>query len=416
MRYTSAHHSARYTEDFVFSQLIPYIGNKRKLLPLIARAIAATSLTPAQATFLDAFSGSTVVSRFAKQLGFAVTANDWEPYAHALAQCFIQLNEAPTFFHSRTYTDVLSELNSLPPEEGWITHHLCPANDAAPDTSRDRMFYMRKNGMRLDAIRNRIAAWSTAGDLSDLQAAALLGPLLYQASWLANTSGVFKGFHNGWGGQTGTALYRIQADLHLEPAVFHNNHRDNTATRFDASSITEPHDIAYLDPPYNQHPYGSNYHVLNTLTLWDAPPVSPTITGRGDKSAIRRDWRTARRSAYNHRSDAPTEYARLLAQLNARYLLTSYSTDGFISLRTMLEANHHRGHTTVFLQPYKRYRVSTQRASARAHNIEFVLLTDTHHPSTRSLDESIDQTLAEILTAQASINASTSIGSETIAG
>jgi adenine-specific DNA methylase len=254
MRYTSAHHSARYTEDFVFSQLIPYIGNKRKLLPLIARAIAATSLTPAQATFLDAFSGSTVVSRFAKQLGFAVTANDWEPYAHALAQCFIQLNEAPTFFHSRTYTDVLSELNSLPPEEGWITHHLCPANDAAPDTSRDRMFYMRKNGMRLDAIRNRIAAWSTAGDLSDLQAAALLGPLLYQASWLANTSGVFKGFHNGWGGQTGTALYRIQADLHLEPAVFHNNHRDNTATRFDASSITEPHDIAYLDPPYNQHP------------------------------------------------------------------------------------------------------------------------------------------------------------------
>jgi adenine-specific DNA-methyltransferase len=400
MRYTSAHHSARYTEDFVFSQLIPYIGNKRKLLPLIARAVAATALDPAHSTFLDAFSGSTVVSRFAKQLGFTVTANDWEPYAHTLAQCFIQLNEAPAFFGYRTYADILAELNGLPPESGWITDHLCPSNDTKPDIARDRMFYMRKNGMRLDAIRNRIEAWSTAGDLDDLQTAALLGPLLYQASWLANTSGVFKGFHKGWGGQTGTALYRIQADLHLQPAIFHNNHRPNASTRLDAAQLTDTHDIAYLDPPYNQHPYGSNYHVLNTLTLWDAPPVSSHITVRGDKSAIRHDWRTDRRSAYNHRSDAPTEYARLIAQLNARYLLTSYSTDGFIPLRAMLEANHLRGETTVFLQPYKRYRVSTQRFSARAHNIEFVILTDTRHPSTRSIDD----TLAEILAAEQAIS------------
>jgi 16S rRNA G966 N2-methylase RsmD len=28
-------------------------------------------------------------------------------------------------------------------------------------------------------------------------------------------------------------------------------------------------DVAYLDPPYNQHAYSSNYHVLNALTLWD---------------------------------------------------------------------------------------------------------------------------------------------------
>jgi adenine-specific DNA-methyltransferase len=386
MRYTSASHSARYTDDFVFAQLIPYIGNKRKLLPLIGGALAATGLDPAASTLLDAFSGSTVVSRYAKRLGFAVTANDWEPYAHALAQCFIQLNQPPAFFRSRTYAGVLAELNALPPEAGWITHHLCPADDACPDPARERLFYMRKNGMRLDAIRNRIAAWLAAGDLNDLQAAALLGPLLYQASWLANTSGVFKGFHNGWGGATRTALYRIQADLQLTPAVFHDNRRANHASRCDAASLTARFDIAYLDPPYNQHPYGSNYHVLNTLTLWDAPPLSPTITGRGDKSAIRRDWRTARRSAYNHRSEAAAAYAGLVAQLQARFLLTSYSTDGFIPLRDLLEANQHRGETTVFLQPYKRYRVSTQRYSARPQNIEFVLLTDTARPATRSLD------------------------------
>jgi adenine-specific DNA-methyltransferase len=277
---------------------------------------------------------------------------------------------------------------------------------------------MRKNGLRLDAIRNRIARWQADGDLTPLQTAALLGPLLYQGSWLANTSGVFKGFHNGWGGATRTALYRIHADLHLEPAIFHNNHRPNHATGLDAASLsttsgaprldsetwveppTTPWDIAYLDPPYNQHPYASNYYVLNTLILWDAPPLSPTITGRGDKSAIRRDWRTTRRSAYNHRNDATDAYTRLVSTLPARFLLTSYSTDGFIPLRSMLEANHARGETTVFLQPYKRYRVSTQRFSARPHNIEFVLFTDTTRPSTRTPDS----TLAELLHAEQSIS------------
>jgi adenine-specific DNA-methyltransferase len=402
MRYTANQHSARYTDDFVFHQLIPYIGNKRKLLGLIDRAVAATGLVPAQASFLDAFSGSTVVARYAKQLGFAVTANDWEPYAEALAQCFVELNHAPTFFSSRTYIDVLHELNALPPTEGWISTHLCPADDEHYDTARDRMFYLRRNGMRFDAIRERIAQWDAAGDLTPLQRAALLGPLLYQACWLSNTSGVFKGFHNGWGGRTGTALYRIQADLELTLANFHDNARPNRATRLDATELAlashthAPYDIAYLDPPYNQHPYGSNYHVLNTLTLWDAPPLSPTITGHGDKSAIRTDWRTQRRSAYNHAARAAAEYQRLLSALNARYILTSYSTDGSIPLPALLEANLTRGETHVFLQSYKRYRVSTQRFSRKPINVEFVLLTDTTRHATRTSDVLLN----EILTAE----------------
>ena len=283
MRYHVSRHAARHTDDFVFSQLIPYIGNKRKLLPLIQAAVEATGLDPQRSTFLDAFSGSTVVSRFAKRLGFQVTANDWEPYAEALAEAAIALNTPPTYFGSTPYATLLENLNSLPPLEGWITQHLCPSDDEHPDLDRERMFYMRRNGMQLDAVRERIAAWEADGLLSSLQRAALLAPLLYQACWLSNTSGVFKGFHRGWGGQTRTALYRIQADFHLEPSLFFDNGRRNTASRLDAQELAlqsqrgEPFDIAYLDPPYNQHPYGSNYHVLNTLTLWDKPELPARI-------------------------------------------------------------------------------------------------------------------------------------------
>jgi adenine-specific DNA-methyltransferase len=400
MKYKSKSHSAKYTDDFVFSQLIPYIGNKRKLLGLIKTAIESTGISPQQGTFLDGFAGSGVVSRYAKSLGFAVTSNDWEPYAETLARCFVSLNEAPTFFGKQSYESVIHALNDLPPVEGWITQHLCPTDDIEYDILRDRMFYMRKNGMRFDAVRQKIAEWESAGMIDLDQRAALLGPLLYLGCWLSNTSGVFKGFHNGWGGQTGTALYRIQADFKLDPAIFLSNDRQNYASRLDAAQLAKesitrnPFDIAYLDPPYNQHPYGANYHVLNTLTLWDSPELAPKITGHGDKSAIRLDWRTERRSAYNYRDRASREYGRLVNDLNARFICTSYSTDGFIPLRHMLEANLERGHMTAFLQGYKRYRVSSQRFSEKPMNIEFVLSTDTSRPATRSADSYVDEILS----------------------
>ncbi len=122
--------------------------------------------------------------------------------------------------------------------------------------------------------------------------------------------------------------------------AFWDNGLENLVFREDAQALAErlarqPIDIAYLDPPYNQHPYGSNYHVLNSVALWDKPALSKQIT-RGTKAAIRPDWRTERRSAYNYRDEAARAYDRLLDTIRARYILTSYSTDGMIPLESLL--------------------------------------------------------------------------------
>ena len=61
--------------------------------------------------------------------------------------------------------------------------------------------------------------------------------MLYQACYTSNTSGVFKAFHNGWGGQTKTALYRILSRFELKPAVFCDNHQENVVTRMDATEL-----------------------------------------------------------------------------------------------------------------------------------------------------------------------------------
>lgn len=397
MRYDRRHHAARSTDSYVFHQLIPYIGNKRKLLPLIGQAITASGIAPGDG-FVDLFAGSGVVSRYAKARGFRVIANDWEPYAEAINRCHVGCNAAPTY-GDLSYAEMIARLNALPPLQGWITDHLCPDDDDHYEIGRDRLFYMRKNGLRIDAIRQEIERLVQEDGLDAAQAACLLAPLLYQCCYTSNTSGVFKGFHAGWGGSNGTALYRIRADLALEPAIFHDNGQPNEVTRLDAQSFGREHgrsyDFVYIDPPYNQHPYGSNYHVLNSVALWDKPALSPKISGRGDKSAIRLDWRTERRSPYNSARQATEAFRALIDGLPARWIAISYSTDGNIPLIDMARACCERGAVTPFIQPYKRYRVSAQRFSAKPMNAEFVLLIDTATRDDRSAEAICEAILTE---------------------
>ena len=232
MVYDRKRHAAVRTSEFLFNQLIPYIGNKRKLLKLIHQAVQQTS--KAKGTFVDFFAGSGVVSRQAKLLGYRVIANDWEPYAQAINRCYIACNRPPALAALGGHEQAIARLNSLPGKVGWVTEHLCPRDDIHYDIKTDRLFYMRKNGMRIDAIREQIAAWRDAGRITDVEEACLLAPLVYQACYRSNTSGVFKGFHNGWGGQTGTALYRIAGDLRLAPSVFYDNGQDNHVLCLDA--------------------------------------------------------------------------------------------------------------------------------------------------------------------------------------
>jgi adenine-specific DNA-methyltransferase len=400
-------HAAAHTDDYVFSQLIPYIGNKRKLLGLIAQAVEFTGIT--DGSFVDLFTGSTVVARWAKRRGYQVLANDWEPYSHTIAHGTVAMNRVPAFAALGGVEAAFDTLNHLPGRNGYITRHLCPSDDDAADPARERMFFTRANGRRIDAIRHQLASWLDDGTIDADEHAYVLASLIYATSYASNTSGVFKAYHHGWGGRTGTALYRIRGTLTLTPPPLWDNGQANIATRQDAHTLAPQlaahlggrADIVYLDPPYNQHPYGSNYHVLNTVTLWDAPKVNPSVVVDGkvtNKSAIRTDWRTERRSAYNSARQAAEAFDSLINTLDARWLLVSYSTDGNIPLEQMLSILARRGRLHVFAQRYKRYRVSTQRMSEKSHNVEFVAAVDC---SRRDEQTNIDAIVADIFQREA---------------
>lgn len=374
-------------ETFITDQLIPYIGNKRKLLPLIRRAIEATGVS--SGTFYDAFTGSTAVVRLAKTLGYRVIANDWEPYSYYIALAYIGTNRPPEFRALGGLDNAIGILNSLEPVRGYIAVHYCPEDDERCDPDSERMFYTQENGRRVDAIREKIASWKATGLIDEREEAVLLAPLIFQAAYCSNTSGVFKGFHRGWGGATKTAWYRIRSTLTLRPPVLWDNGCRNVVYRDDANALLDEIvcDIAYLDPPYNQHQYGANYHLLNTVALWDKPPISPKFEARhkrNGKAAIRKDWRSERRSRYCSKSSAFDAFGELVHRVKARFILVSYSTDGIISLDDLFDILADRGELSVVTQRYKRYRVSSQRPSRKSHNVEFVAIVDTSRSSNKS--------------------------------
>jgi adenine-specific DNA-methyltransferase len=354
------------------------------------------------------FSGSTVVSRFAKKLGFRVLSNDWEPYSEQIAIGTVVLNEIPKFENFGGVERVFDLLNNVVPIEDYITKHLCPTDDEKLDHEKDRLFFMRKNGMKIDAMRDLILKWVEENKISQTEFSYLMASLLYSVSYVSNTSGVFKGFHRGWGGSNGTAQYRICSDISLKPPILFNNDQDNISIREDAgvlvNRLTEilgkiP-DIIYLDPPYNQHPYGSNYHVLNSITLWDKPDFPEKIT-RGTKSAIRLDWRTERKSAYNSRPKAVQEFQELIDNISSKFILTSYSTEGNIPLNEMMKILGSKGTLRVVKREYVRYRVSPTRLSPKPRNVEFVVITDTNgKPESKEI---IDSIIADIISIDSEI-------------
>jgi adenine-specific DNA-methyltransferase len=65
--YHKRRHAARTTDEYLFHQLVPYLGNKRRLLHLILEALEITGTLNSKKKnppiFADFFAGSGVVSR-----------------------------------------------------------------------------------------------------------------------------------------------------------------------------------------------------------------------------------------------------------------------------------------------------------------------------------------------------------------
>ena len=381
--------------SFFEKNLIAYIGNKRRLLPLILAAINQLKKNIYKGrskkwTFLDLFSGTGSVSRLAKSLDFEVHCNDWEYYSFIINKSFIEnkieiKNSFLKLGGCKRVIDFLNSLSQYDKRNAYISKYYCPKDDSDPDIENERMFYSRKNGILIDNIRFQIEQWYRQKKLSPAECELLLSLLLIQASKRSNTSGVFKGFHKGFGGRKGDALSRILAPVKLEIPTLLLNKKLHKVYQADANDLVktiskqgQKFDIVYLDPPYNQHQYGANYHLLNTIAKNDKPEVNKSFWINGkkvNKSAIRKDWKKTK-SDYCYKEKAKNKFMDLIKNLNSRYILLSYSTDGIIPFEHIINTLKKKGKVGIVTTSYVKFRGGRQSIKTKRKNIEYILMVD----------------------------------------
>ncbi|MCK5198574.1 MAG: DNA adenine methylase, partial [Spirochaetales bacterium] len=254
--------------------------------------------------------------------------------------------------------------------DGFIKELYAPADDKDINHG-ERVFYTTRNAAYLDTARQHIE--TIAPEFRDL----FLAPLLSEASIHANTSGVFKGFYKNrksgvgqFGGNNGDALLRILGDIELKYPIFSNYECEVEVLQGDSNKVAAEIgdvDLAYLDPPYNQHPYGSNYFMLNLLVNYKKPEKISSVSG------IPVDWN---RSKFNKKREAHKSFKELVSKIKSKYLLVSFNSEGYISLEEMIRLLERVGNVEVLETRYNTYRGSRNLKARDIHIKEYLYLVE----------------------------------------
>lgn len=286
--------------------MIKYLGSKRTLVPRIVALAEAIREQHGARTAVDLFAGTTRVAQGLKRAGFAVTANDLATYSEVIATTYIECDAATA---PSSIGDQVAHLNAIPGRDGYVTRMFC-------DEAR---YFQPFNGRRIDAIREEIDRIASGR----FERAILLTALLEAADRVDSTTGLQMAYLKGWSPRSFNPL-ELRAPVLLEGA--------GVASREDANTFARgmvPVDIAYLDPPYNQHSYFSNYHVWETLVRADAPESYGVARKRLDCREVK--------SEYNAKGRAWATFADLVRTVRARHCIVSFSDEGYFAYDDILK-------------------------------------------------------------------------------
>ncbi len=287
--------------------MIKYIGSKRTLVPRILAYAKAIRERTGASSFCDMFTGTTRVAQALKRAHFRVTANDLASYSEILATAYIEA-DADQWRGPLTAAKI-GHLNALPGRDGYFTQTFCV----------DSRYFQPGNGRRIDAIRTEIERISD----DRVERAILLTSLLEAADRVDSTTGLQMAYLKEWAPRSFNAM-ELRMPLLISGA--------GTALRADANALAAamaPVDIAYLDPPYNQHSYFSNYHIWETLVRDDSPESYGVAKKRIDCRVTK--------SEYNAKGRAWNTFESLVRTIPAKHLIVSFSNEGYFTHDGLVE-------------------------------------------------------------------------------
>ncbi len=344
--------------------VIKYLGSKRRLVPVLGELFGASGARSA----IDLFSGTTRVAQEFKRRGGYVTAVDSARYATAFARCYVE-TDVSTVDVAALDTE-LSRLDALPALDGYVTEVFC----------RQSRFLQPHNGERIDGIRAEIER-SWAGHRWE---PILLTALVEAADRVDSTTGVQMAYLKQWAPRSRQRLTLRRPHLLAGPG------RAVLGDAVEIASTLAGADLAYLDPPYNQHRYLGNYHVWETIVAGDEPDHYGVACKRSDLRA------PEARSAFNSRRTMPAALRTAIERVPADVVVVSYNDESWVSADEIAAWCAPRGRVEVLAFESNRYvgaRIGIHNPAGervgtvgRLRNVEYVVVAGPDEQVGRMVD------------------------------
>jgi adenine-specific DNA-methyltransferase len=317
---------------------VNYIGSKHKLSTFISNEIENTCGDLSGQTFAELFGGTGAVARVLKDKVQQIIVNDTEAYSFVLLKHYIGNTK------KIDATKHIEWLNQLKPKKGFIYKHYCLGSGS------NRNYFSDENGMKIDAIRAQIEQWRSTNYISVQMYYLLLASLLECADKVANTASVYGAFLKH-------LKKSAMKKLELSEAPYKICNTSTYVYCEDANQLIRKikGNILYLDPPYNQRQYGANYHLLNTIALYDR------FVPQG-KTGLRPHYN---KSIYCSRYSVAEAFDELLALADFEFIFISYNNEGLLPQSTLKKICEQYGAYRLVKKKYQRFRAD--KANARQH-------------------------------------------------
>jgi len=302
--------------------MIKYIGSKRVIVAQIASIVKAISGVQ---RVCDLFAGTTRVGQALKAQGLFVVSNDLASYSETLGRTFIQADGRAA--NRERLLKLMAHLQGLPPRAGYFTRTFC----------EEARYFQPHNGAKIDAIREGIEDVTE----DEEERAILLTSLLLAADRVDSTTGLQMAYLKDWAPRSYQPLELRLPELLPGPGLALRRDANELARELDGV------DLVYIDPPYNQHSYFSNYHVWETLIRHDQPETYGVAKKRVDCRI--------NKSQYNLKRGIGPAFVDLVTSLRTRYLLISFNDEGYLQRSDIESLLGERGYVCSVSIDFKRY-------------------------------------------------------------